>query len=518
MPMCESGIAEKRPPGRPTRFFYGMFSVIFLLLTGLSLSVSMFSGGNGVAHTIATVLCTAAALAGFAVFYRMLRLCEFTNRTLAIFTVCAFVLLFTGGTVLAYFLRFEPAWDLEAIYRGAEQWVLTGDFTGYSSKHCHADYFYIFPNNFGAMFLLYLWFRLFYLFGAENFYFAAVLLNMLLVSLTMVVSSRIAGRLFGKRGAVLLLCLFLFSPFWFCGAVFYTDTLSMFFPVASAALFIEAKGRKPGMSAALCTAGAILLAVGGAVKATVLILLPAGIITLALRRDWRRLAAFTLICTVSIISVNFIVGTIRGRHLDPRKIEEERMPVTYWLALGCTGNGEYSNEIFSSARSAGSSDERRAAMKEQIVNSVKEAGAGGTARLFLKKAGGAFPDGTYAFSDFLDDSPASPSALHKFLLPGGKGYPVYSAIANSIFFAVMLLSLFSVRRQIENQRVFVFQLCISGIILFFTVWESNGGRSSVNFIPFFMICAAGGLENITGMKFFAPNNLRDTRHSTTAVV
>ena len=54
-------------------------------------------------------------------------------------------ILFITELVFTLFLRFDPIYDLEAVFKGAISWVETGNFTDYDSNTCHANYFYIFP-------------------------------------------------------------------------------------------------------------------------------------------------------------------------------------------------------------------------------------------------------------------------------------------------------------------------------------------------------------------------------------
>ena len=55
------------------------------------------------------------------------------------------VFLFFMQLVFAGSLRFEPIYDMEAVYKGAALWANGGNFTAYRSDTCYADYFYIFP-------------------------------------------------------------------------------------------------------------------------------------------------------------------------------------------------------------------------------------------------------------------------------------------------------------------------------------------------------------------------------------
>lgn len=123
--------------------------------------------------------------------------------------------------IVGNMLRFDPQFDLEAIYRGTEQWVNIGDFTSYSSYTCHDNYFYVFPNNTGALFFLFIVFKNASLFGITDFFCVAMVVNVIMVTATMVITSLICKRRMSPSAGLLAAALFLISPpFWFIAPVF----------------------------------------------------------------------------------------------------------------------------------------------------------------------------------------------------------------------------------------------------------------------------------------------------------
>lgn len=69
-----------------------------------------------------------------------------------LFFFAAFMLILQ--IIFGCILRFNPVFDMDAIYGGAIEWVETGTFASYY------DYYYYFPNNLGGMSLLYIFFKL----------------------------------------------------------------------------------------------------------------------------------------------------------------------------------------------------------------------------------------------------------------------------------------------------------------------------------------------------------------------
>ncbi|MBE7026223.1 MAG: hypothetical protein E7410_01450 [Ruminococcaceae bacterium] len=156
----------------------------------------------------------------------------FFEKHYAKILLVAVLFIFGVQMLMLYLLRFEPAWDMEAIYRGAISWVETGSFTDYFSATCHKDYFYIFPNNLGSLSFLALIFKVANLFGIQDYFTVAGVVNSLLLSVSVILAATISKRFFGAVGGLFTLLFFLCSaPFYMMAPVFYTDALSLAFPL-----------------------------------------------------------------------------------------------------------------------------------------------------------------------------------------------------------------------------------------------------------------------------------------------
>ncbi len=57
---------------------------------------------------------------------------------------------FAVAVVFATMLRFEPIYDLEAIYRGGEGWGIYGELMRFTSHTFDPNYFYRWHNNLGG--------------------------------------------------------------------------------------------------------------------------------------------------------------------------------------------------------------------------------------------------------------------------------------------------------------------------------------------------------------------------------
>ena len=147
--------------------------------------------------------------------------CNF-KKVLLVFSIVYYIVLVRMG----FLLRFTPSFDMDAIYSGAIQWTQNGNFSNYY------EYFGYFPNNLGSMGFLHIIFKIASLLGVKDFFAVGIIVNSALITGTAVTVSLVCRKITNSKMALMSLCLFLLCfPFYFMGAAFYTDSLSLLFPV-----------------------------------------------------------------------------------------------------------------------------------------------------------------------------------------------------------------------------------------------------------------------------------------------
>ncbi len=469
-------------------FFFGCFSAVLL---GVIFNRAVYNYST-------FLLCTVLALTVFIIFSCYLLMIKYQKNCNAyyktILWVAALVLLILQ-LVFGKLLRFSPIFDLEAVYKEAINWAESGTFGSYHSDTCHYDYFYIFPNNLGVLSFLAVIFKVAKLLGVDYFTFAT-LINGLMATATMVLTSLICNRLFGYRGGLTAILLFLISPpFYLIAPVFYTDSLSLLFPVLSCYLMIISRNKKLSLQLLIVIAAILIIALGTLIKPTVSIIAIAIMILLAVKKNFKQLICYALV----FISITAIVNAgfnsmVYSSHLDKAKAEQKNTPITYWLNLAFHSDGRYNNDIFALSQIE-DPIERKEALSNELKSCLKEKNLLDYLSLFETKATIAFGDGTYALSDFLDDNPVKYGNLHKTVLYASENYYTYSTVCTGIFAAIMLLMLLSVKWKSNNFFIIFAQISVFGILLFLMMWEVNS-RYITTFIPFIFICAVAGTENL----------------------
>lgn len=396
-------------------------------------------------------------------------------------------------------LRFTPSFDLDAIYGGALQWVRMGTFADYY------DYFDYFPNNLGGLFFLYLLFKAGSFFSSDFFLIAACG-NEVLLLLTYLFISLSAKKMWGSScGVTALLIAGGILPLQFMTDAFYTDSLSILFPVLLFYFSLkieESNGKKTWL---LCIISGTAAAAGGLIKSTVLIMVIAIVLSFLFRREWKK-AGIYFVC-VSTVCVMFMSGFHRyiySEHLDAELAAVKNTPYSHWVMMGLKDEGAYNPADYEFTRSFTDPEVRNEAIKDEIINRISQKGVPGMMELYSVKLYRCFGDGTLALSDFLDDTPHNQSVLHQFVLYSGKQYGLYHSLCNAIFYAVLLLSTAcplicitngNTGRKMRGGPVMALSFALGGLILFLMNWETSP-RYITNYVPIILLLAAGGSKGV----------------------
>ena len=476
--------------------FYILFCFAFTVIVG---SV-VFANDSSLSPAILLLL-IAFNITILLLVYRLIRKhVIFVETHLKSIIVFGLILLFVVNVIMGFILRFDPVFDLGAIFTGAKEWVTTGNFMDHMDPTCGTNYFYYFPHNLGGMTLLFVAFKVASLFGMTDYYAIAMITNALLVTMTALMAVLICRRLFGITQSVMaLVCILLSPPFYFMASVFYTDSLSMIFPVLVIYLYLKYMDSTTHKHRALFTVlMGLSCGVGMLVKFTVVIALVAVIIHHMLTNriiSSLRVAAISAVCVAAVLlSFNAYFYSV---HLDRASAEKLEVPYSHWIMMGLEGNGRYNPSDYEYTLSFDDKEEQKAAIINRIKERIKDRGPLGMLSLFYEKGIIIFGDGTYAQSDFLDDNPENDTALHSYILYDGEHYQAYQYLCSGVRFTLQLLMLIAaygtLLQKKETYENMLPLLCMFGVMVFFMMWEVTG-RYSTNFIPMIIITAISGLN------------------------
>ena len=472
------------------RIFYGLFALCFLWIM-----VPILATGGWYYYGYKAgwlLLCTALALGALLGVWRLIKRFEPALVRHARAVTAVFLVVMTiAQMVLGLRLRYAPVFDIDAIFGGAVQWVETGSFPSYY------DYYYTFFNNFGGLRFMYWVLRLADALGIRDWYLAATAANCALSLLTMFAAGQAAKKLLGVRGQMMAYAMFALSPpFYFIAPAFYTDALSMPFPILSYWLWLIAKDRPRRRDRLMLYAlMGLAVSLGAQIKATVLIVFIAIVLESIWRGQWKRTAAIALIGAVVLLAGQAGLEHAIFQHLDRARSEQERVPVLHWVMMGLDGNGMYDPADYAFTESFTDKEAKSAAIKQEIKNRIRALGPEGLLRHLGQKGVILFGDGTYGLSDCLGGEPLTQSRLREWVLPGGTYNGIYKHICTGILLAVYLLLIAAALCDgpQPDEGMLIPRLAVFGLVLFLLFWEARW-RYFSNFIPLIFLCALPGLD------------------------
>ncbi len=471
--------------------FFWIFFCAYLLVFGKVLFGDVIHNNN----TVILLLYLFAGVGVVALAYYLLNTYHKIIRQYYNIIFIAFLIVY-GLVILVngFQLRFTPTFDMDAIYGGARQWLTEGSFSDYY------EYFGYFPNNLGALTILHFVFLIASIFGIKDFFAVGIVFNTLLIVATVAVVSLTCRKLRDEIAGVMSFVFFVLCvPFLFMGAAFYTDSLSLLFPVLFYYLYLHFKEQKTWKKRIIFAAGmAVALTIGMMIKFTVLIILVAVVIDALLTLNWKEVGLFTG-CSlfVALAAFGIMNAYMYSAHLDKDTCKQLKTPYLHWVMMGMQNNGYYNPDDYEFTRSL-EPEERNAACLSKIKERIADMKFSGLTELFMGKSVVCFGDGTFALSDFLDDTPDKEHWLHEYILYAGEKYGTYRHFTTGMLLVVYLFMLLGAahclqEKEIRQGCILAPRLACMGILAFLLLWETSG-RYFTNFVPLMLICAVLSLE------------------------
>lgn len=483
-------------PGlRQAPWVYRVFQYGFALWAGLLFCLCLLMHNNPFLPlgrwqlAVAALLVTGALYALFRLWERVVPVPRHPRRIAAVLLAVYGVLLAAFGLLMQ--VKFGPSWDFPVITGEAAAFVTAGTPP--------SDYFAYYANNAPLYFVYVGWFKLLYTLGIRDLMPGAVLLNCACILLSLYLFYRAAARLCDEKRALFVLCAaFLYPAFLLYAPIACTDTLTMPFAAGAVLLWLHARdalAAQEDIGARRCTIGAfVLIALGAILKISVAILAVSCALDLLFtwkgRSRWRSLAA-ALACFALLLAG----GNALSRAALP-EYEEAPIPFTHWIMMGLHGDGGYWDPDYQLTLQYDTYETRAAFIQKEIQRRVREMGISGLVRHSGSKLSYIFSDGTCYAPCKLDTGPKNPNPLHEWIVPGGKfaGILYYAADGLQLCLLAMCAwgSLCAAHR--DQTRASFLRVAWFGLGLFLLIWEARS-RYLVNFLPIFLLCAAGGLPS-----------------------
>jgi len=399
-------------------------------------------------------------------------------------------------------LRYEPTWDLGAVFYGGLEWALTGDFQSYHK------YFATFPHNLPTLLIFRCLFGVYIFLGGNDYYAVAVVLAVLLLQVSVYAIYDTVRRLIDVRAGIMALFIIaIYLPFYTMGAVFYTDVLSLPFIAIAINLYLRIKTAESfKFKLIYAILFGVIVGIGTLIKTTVIIIFIACLIDWVLNnKDWKFLNIKSNIllfgASTLIIIVIMAPYTIYINSLYADQLFQHRIPTVASIYVGLTeeAGGAYTWEAARNYYSLENVDVRTEEVKRLINNQLEDFGFVGLIRHLGVKLGVAFKSGTFDQAWLIGAGPEHSTVLHETLLPTGRYFPIYNYISTALMLGMLIFAIVSAltRSLIRQLKSSGSQFCAPwvafiGLAFFLMIFET-GNRLPMNFFSLMVICAVQGL-------------------------
>lgn len=461
---------------------------------------------------------TAVSFAAVMGIYQILGTKNITDRRLNAATAVILIAMAAAMAVTGWWLIPKLRTDLGMVYYSAMEIIEDGKVSDVFNEHneittitnmTNNEYFVVYPNNLPILFLLTCFYRIVCGFGismdTDLGVYMAILLNLAVILCSVWLGSRVARRLLGNRAAFFFLVIAcLFVPYYINVSRFYTDTMTLPFPVLSIYLYLRLKESKSRTRSLLLAAGlGLCLAAGFLLKGSCLIVAVVLVIygILEVMRRKVGIKRFALLVLTALLCFGGSVGGWNWyvRHaswIDMSREEELTFPMAHWVMMSMSGTGGYNRTDFDYTYSYPTKEEKSQADWERAREKIE--GYGGLAGFLnfeFQKIAATWGDGKYTQQIHLTWNQKR-TVIQDFTRTDGKYYGIFYNYTTVFVLTMYLFFLLSIGKGIwsKNSPRTLIHLCIFGALLFFAFWETKS-RYLLNFTPVFFLCVLYGLED-----------------------
>lgn len=320
------------------------------------------------------------------------------------------------------------------------------------------------------------------------------ILNVLIIITTSIIIYYFTKKKFNSNQSfIILLFIVLFAPFYLYASIFYTDVISYLFMLIPLILYScinKENTKRKNILWILCIS--IICSIGFKIKATNIFILIAIVIMLLFNKKIKNCICIVFSTLIIIFLINIFIGKIY--YISDEENDKYKFPYTHWIMMTLNEDsiGGYVEDDVKFTRSFDTLSERKRATSEELKRRVNNYGTIKLLKkLFIDKAQGTWTTPDLRTSDYLVRQPLNRNIIQEVVTLHGKYYKIYSSILEGIYmfilFGVLLSGILNFKRN--NIYVNLCQLCLLGIFIFLTIWESNA-RYLINFLPFILITSS----------------------------
>ena len=355
-------------------------------------------------------------------------------------------------------------------------------------------YFARYTNNHFFTILMYYYFRIIRHTGMDYFY-SAVLLNIVCIDLSVFGCFKITDLLFGRKRALGILFLLAVCPTTYLFVSFpYTNTFSMPFITGVLYCGISLMRENPGRKALISySAGLIFFAVFGTlIRPTTAIALTAVVIYMFFKK-----ISFAVLARIAgIVFVVIILLLCGGKFIKMHLANPDNtggFPATHWVMMGLKDRGEVNGEDVRYTMSFPKRSEKIKANVKVIKERVRDLGAAGLAVLAATKVKELWSIGTDSFNTH-HSSAVKYTEVYEHIYGNKNGWLMFYCqifrIAELFMAFILIVRMIFMKDCCRLEPVI---LTLLGIMVFLMCWETNR-KHNICFIPVLVLMMESGFD------------------------
>ena len=420
-------------------------------------------------------------------------------RTSIILSACVLYFILQLWLANVFQISFNyPAWDFSIVARSAAMKVIFG----IDAASSYEEYYCLFPNNAPLYFVITGVMTFLKNIGIKSVAYGACVFNVLMIDLSIMFSSFAAAKIAGKRcaGICALLLSFLTLPILGYSAIYYTDTLTMLFPVLTLFLWTTVRDGKTDrvQSAVILALMSGICALGAQLKISVAIALVAVIIDVILSRCFKEAVCCILIIVLVFTAVYLpLSNAVKNSPEMPHTDKYGTVPKVHWIMMGLYANGNYHDPDYQLTLSF-PSEQREEMVIDEIGKRISEYGFTGMLKHLDSKMEFIYGDGSYFVTMKLERDRQNDSFLDNWIKWDGEktlytSY-MYQFLYLLMWICVSLSGFLCMIKKETGIKLLPFSLACLGLMMFEWIWEARS-RYLFNFIPVTITIAAVILSN-----------------------
>ncbi|MDO5138180.1 MAG: hypothetical protein Q4D71_06915 [Oscillospiraceae bacterium] len=434
-----------------------------------------------------------------------------------VMNICLFLLIYLPVQVYVatrmYSIR-GTSWDFNVVAGYAMDYAsYTGDVSGYGELMRgtgEAAYFTLWPNNIPLYIVLGTVFHIFAGSGI-SMNVVGIALNIIAIDIAIIFIYLSVRKTTGTAaaGCAALFLTAVHIPLLIYVPIYYTDTLTLPFPIIGYYLWLKVKEElgsgKMGKAPVYVVLMAILLGMGAVLKLSVIFFLIAaavdGLVSLSFRRG------IILVLAILVIGVA-VYGLLNQACLDSSIVVSDEegyyLPKLHWVMMGLQGKGNYYDPDYQLTLSV-PEEGRDELVRTMIKIRLENYGFAGMMDHLYRKISFVWCEGTYYSSlKIARDRGIENTWLDHYVNWEGDKFVPYAEYCqgliflNWISFAAAGVSIL-ISKPKRNQLLLVALISVFGIFLFECIWEARS-RYIFNYLPVFITITCSAWGNILNKR------------------